>query len=105
MAEVRVMISMRHPNLCPIMGACLDRGRELIIMQYFEYGSVRDMADNQFDFPFDVRMEIATGIACGMQYVHLAKPPVLHRNLKAANVLLDLKLTPKVSDFGLKALA
>ncbi|EKX40161.1 hypothetical protein GUITHDRAFT_48170, partial [Guillardia theta CCMP2712] len=101
MTEVKVMISMRHPNLCPIMGACFEYGKEFLLMQYFEYGSIRDMLNNRFAMTFDIQMDLISGIAAGMQYVHLANPPLIHKDLKAANVLVDAKLTPKISDFGM----
>eukprot|EP00960_Hanusia_phi_P042506 755533-Hanusia_phi.AAC.1 len=61
MSEVKIMISMRHPNLCPIMGACFEYGKEFLLMQYFEYGSIRDMLNNRFAMTFDIQMDLISG--------------------------------------------
>ena len=100
-AEVKVMVAMRHPNLCPILGVCLDPGKEFLLMEFVEGGSMADMLSCRLALTLDIRMQLAAGIAEGMQYLHLARPPLIHKDLKASNVLVDARLQPKVCDFGM----
>jgi len=64
-----------------------------------------DLESNQEPLSWNTRMKIAVGAARGIEYLHsTANPPVIYRDLKSANILLDKEFSPKLSDFGLAKL-
>mmetsp|Transcript_13456 Transcript_13456/g.18567 ORF Transcript_13456/g.18567 Transcript_13456/m.18567 type:complete len:864 (+) Transcript_13456:1-2592(+) len=103
--EVYVMSGLEHPNLVQLKGLCLD---PLCIVTEFMssgdlYGAIHNKEVN-FDWP--LRLKIAMDIASGMSFLHSAKPPIIHRDLKSPNVLLSslsvkARVVAKVADFGL----
>ena len=102
--EVAMLHRLRHPNIILFMGACMIPPDMAIVMEYAERGSLyhvlRDRAAYpSISFPLVVRM--ATETARGMHYLHSRSPPVLHRDLKSVNLLVDYEWHIKVSDFGL----
>lgn len=106
LVEVLMLVVLRHPNLVSLIGYCADGDERLLVYEYMPKGS---LADHLFDplpdkLPLDwnTRIKIAEGIAKGLTYLHeVANPPVIYRDMKAANVLLDNDFNPKLSDFGL----
>lgn len=109
--EVELMSVVRHPNLVLYMGASGDPFTPLcIVSELFTGGSLHDYLHNDPDFqpPLNVSLSFALNIARGMFYLHSSQPSILHRDLKARNVLLSGRRsghdqTPHVviCDFGL----
>nr|UMO80375.1 Serine/threonine protein kinase [Pandoravirus aubagnensis] len=99
--EVRVMTSLRHPNVVLFMAACTKPPQMCIVMEYMALGSLRDLLDNEFvtQIPFGLKAKVAYQAAKGMHFLHSSG--VVHRDLKSLNVLLDAKWNAKISDFGL----
>ncbi|EEF49395.1 probable serine/threonine-protein kinase PBL7 isoform X2 [Ricinus communis] len=105
LVEVLMLTLMHHPNLVNLIGFCAEGEQRLLIYEYLPMGSLED---HLFDVPPDMepldwntRMKIAAGAAKGLDYLHNANPPVIYRDLKASNILLDEGFHPKLSDFGL----
>eukprot|EP01018_Ginkgo_biloba_P014755 Gb_04637 [translate_table: standard] len=107
--EVQVISSVRHRNLMPLKGYCIERNEEgsheqLLVYDFMPNGSLADYLFKK-DKPclsWDERRKIAVGIARGLAYLHEdAKPAIIHRDVKAANVLLNADLNPLIADFGL----
>ncbi|CAM8924253.1 hypothetical protein QQ045_023992 [Rhodiola kirilowii] len=99
----------QHPNLVNLIGYCVDGDHRILVYEYMSNGSLEDHLLDLFesDKPLDwnTRMKIARGAAKGLEYLHdVAKPPVIYRDVKAANILLDDEFNPKLSDFGLAKL-
>ncbi|KAJ8512378.1 hypothetical protein OPV22_002812 [Ensete ventricosum] len=109
LVEVLMLIVLRHPNLVSLIGYCADGDERLLVYEYMPKGSLED---HLFDPPpskppleWNTRIKIAVGVAKGLTYLHeVANPPVIYRDMKAANVLLDDDFNPKLSDFGLAKL-
>ncbi|URE00009.1 serine threonine-protein kinase [Musa troglodytarum] len=109
LVEVLMLIVLRHPNLVSLIGYCADGDERLLAYEYMPKGSLED---HLFDPPpskppleWNTRIKIAVGVAKGLTYLHdVANPPVIYRDMKAANVLLDDDFNPKLSDFGLAKL-
>ncbi|XP_042457016.1 probable serine/threonine-protein kinase PBL7 [Zingiber officinale] len=108
LVEVLMLIVLRHPNLVSLIGYCADGDERLLIYEYMPKGSLED---HLFDPPgkppldWNTRIKIAVGVAKGLTYLHdVVNPPVIYRDMKAANVLLDDEFNPKLSDFGLAKL-
>ncbi|GMH18904.1 hypothetical protein Nepgr_020745 [Nepenthes gracilis] len=107
--EVSMLSILHHPNLVNLIGFCAEGDQRLLVYEYMPMGS---LADHLFDrenvrgtLEWNTRMKIAVGAARGLEYLHcIAKPPVIYRDLKSANILLDNFFNPKLSDFGLAKL-
>lgn len=102
--EIYLLCRLRHPNIIEFYGACWEPPDIMIILELAEKGSLTDRLSDLSQPPLtwsDDKLRIALGIAKGMEYMHGQQPPVLHRDLKGANVLLTGDMTPKLADFGL----
>ncbi|KAL9168571.1 hypothetical protein ABFS82_04G023400 [Erythranthe guttata] len=107
--EVEVIASVRHVNLVALRGYCtattpLEGHQRIIVCDLMKNGSVHDhifgATDRKLSWP--IRQKIAMGTAMGLSYLHHgAQPGIIHRDIKASNILLDEKFEPKVADFGL----
>ena len=112
-AEAGMLASFRHPNTVLFIGMILTREYCGLVTEYMEGGSVRELLDRcapppegqNFTLDWGIRTLILRDAARGMVYLHSATPePVIHRDLKSANFLIDHRTNPrvcKVCDFGL----
>lgn len=105
MAELKVLVVYRHPNLLPLLGYSCDGPSACLIYAYMKNGCLYDRLmckDNSQSLPWERRLYIALGTARGISYLHTAmKEPLVHRDIKSANILLDEQMNPRVGDFGL----
>nr|DAD26164.1 TPA_asm: hypothetical protein HUJ06_027631 [Nelumbo nucifera] len=109
MAEIAAMSNVRHENLATLLGGCVDGSNRILVYEYMENNSVAHMLlggeHNRVMLNWDVRRKICLGVARGLAYLHeVLRPHIVHRDVKARNILLDADFTPKVSDFGLSKL-
>ncbi|KAK7251468.1 hypothetical protein RIF29_34699 [Crotalaria pallida] len=104
--EVEVLSCMRHPNMVLLLGACPEYG--CLVYEYMANGSLDDCLfrrGNSPPLPWQLRFRIAAEIATGLNFLHQAKPePLVHRDLKPGNILLDRNFVSKISDVGLARL-
>ncbi|XP_033146762.1 serine/threonine-protein kinase EDR1 isoform X1 [Brassica rapa] len=99
---VSLMKRLRHPNVLLFMGAVTSPQRLCIVSEFLPRGSLFRLLQrgtSQLDWRRRIRM--ALDIACGMNYLHCCSPPIIHRDLKSSNLLVDRNCTVKVADFGL----
>ncbi|KAG8086945.1 hypothetical protein GUJ93_ZPchr0010g9880 [Zizania palustris] len=105
--EVATISAVQHRNLVKLHGCCIDNNTPLLVYEYLENGSL-DRAlfgRSSLELDWPTRFEIILGIARGLAYLHEeSSVRIVHRDIKASNVLLDNDLTPKISDFGLAKL-
>eukprot|EP00253_Pinus_taeda_P012032 PITA_12032 len=108
--ELSVLLRLpRHPHLVDLIGLCLQPGERILVFEFISSGNLYDrLHKNQgltSPLPWAARMDIAFQVAVALQYLHEeAKPPVLHRDVKSANVLLEDDNCAKMGDFGLSKL-
>ncbi|XP_076939084.1 protein STRUBBELIG-RECEPTOR FAMILY 3-like [Bidens hawaiensis] len=100
---------IRHANVVELMGYCSEHGQRLLIYEYCCSGTLQDALhlDDEFkkNFPWSARIRMALGAARALEYLHeFCEPPIIHRNFKSTNVLLDEDLSVRVSDCGLAPL-
>ncbi|XP_061372842.1 probable serine/threonine-protein kinase PBL21 isoform X2 [Gastrolobium bilobum] len=107
--EVLMLSLHHHSNLVKLIGYCTDGDQRLLVYEYMPMGSLEDhlfdLNQDKEPLSWSVRMKIAVGTARGLEYLHCkTDPPVIYRDLKSANILLDSEFNPKLSDFGLAKL-
>ncbi|KAL9266811.1 U-box domain-containing protein [Drosera capensis] len=104
--EVEVLSCIRHPNMVLLLGACPEYG--CLVYEYMHNGSLEDRLFCRGGTPplsWQHRFRIAAEIATGLLFLHQTKPePLVHRDLKPGNILLDRNLVSKISDVGLARL-
>ncbi|XVF28203.1 hypothetical protein REPUB_Repub15cG0008800 [Reevesia pubescens] len=103
--EVSLMKRLRHPNVLLFMGAVTSPQRLCIVTEFLPRGSLfRLLQRNTTKVDWRRRVHMALDIARGMNYLHHYNPPIIHRDLKSSNLLVDKNWTVKVGDFGLSRL-
>lgn len=109
LVEVLMLSLLHHSNLVNLIGYCADGDQRLLVYEYMALGSledhIHDLPPDKKRLDWNTRMKIAAGAAKGLEYLHdKANPPVIYRDLKCSNILLDEDYQPKLSDFGLAKL-
>ncbi|KAJ3677165.1 hypothetical protein LUZ60_002889 [Juncus effusus] len=103
--EVEIISLAVHRNLLRLIGFCASGGERLLVYPYMVNGSVAARLRGKPPLDWSSRKRIAIGTARGLHYLHeQCDPKIIHRDVKAANVLLDASLAPVVGDFGLAKL-
>ena len=100
--EVLLLGRLHHRNLVNLLGYCIDKGQFMLVYEFMSNGSLENLLyGEEKELSWDERLQIAGDISHGIEYLHEgAVPPVVHRDLKSANILLDHSMRAKVSDFG-----
>ncbi|XP_008451007.1 probable serine/threonine-protein kinase PBL16 isoform X3 [Cucumis melo] len=103
LAEVIFLGQLSHPNLVKLIGYCCEDEHRVLIYEYMPRGSVENNLFSRvlLPLPWSIRMKIAFGAAKGLAFLHEAEKPVIYRDFKTSNILLDSDYNPKLSDFGL----
>nr|XP_048319450.1 probable LRR receptor-like serine/threonine-protein kinase At1g06840 [Ziziphus jujuba var. spinosa] len=106
--EIELLSRVHHRNLVSLAGYCDEEDEQMLVYEFMPNGSLQSLLSARFQssLAFSMRLRIASDSAKGILYLHTeADPPIIHRDIKANNILLDSKFTAKVSDFGISKLA
>ncbi|XP_027355734.1 cold-responsive protein kinase 1-like [Abrus precatorius] len=109
MTEINVISEIEHENLVKLYGCCVEGNHRILVYNYLENNSLAQTllgsGHCNINFDWKTRSRICIGVACGLAFLHEeVRPHIVHRDIKASNILLDESLTPKISDFGLAKL-
>ncbi|KAK8288547.1 hypothetical protein V6Z12_D07G133100 [Gossypium hirsutum] len=106
-AEIATISAVQHRNLVKLYGCCIGGNRRLLVYEYLVNKSLDQALWGQNDLHLDwpTRFNVCLSTARGIAYLHEeSRPRIVHRDVKASNILLDAELCPKISDFGLAKL-
>ncbi|XP_057949290.1 cold-responsive protein kinase 1 [Malania oleifera] len=109
LTEINVISDIEHENLVKLYGCCVEENNRILVYNYLEKNSLAQTLlggdHSSIQFSWRTRTRICIGVARGLAYLHEeVRPRIVHRDIKASNILLDKDLTPKISDFGLAKL-
>ncbi|KAM3683515.1 hypothetical protein ACB098_12G153300 [Castanea mollissima] len=102
--EAELLMTVYHRNLASFVGYCDDGDNMALIYEYMANGNLKDyLSDTRsHTLSWEMRLHIAIDAAQGLEYLHHGcKPPIIHRDVKSANILLSESLDAKIADFGL----
>ncbi|KAK4710939.1 hypothetical protein R3W88_005452 [Solanum pinnatisectum] len=107
--EIGMISGLQHPNLVKLYGCCAEGNQLLLVYEYLENNSLAlalfGPEEHRLQIDWQTRQKICIGIAKGLAFLHEESSlKIVHRDIKSTNVLLDKKLNPKISDFGLAKL-
>ncbi|XP_010242051.1 PREDICTED: serine/threonine-protein kinase-like protein CCR4 [Nelumbo nucifera] len=105
LSELALLSRLNHKNLVRLLGYCEEANERVLVYEFMDNGTLHDhlhKLESSDLMSWPARLKVALDAARGIEYLHnYAVPPIIHRDIKSSNILLDATWTAKVSDFGL----
>ncbi|KAI3866559.1 hypothetical protein MKW92_052000 [Papaver armeniacum] len=103
LSELSIIGTLRHRNLVTLQGWCHEKGEILLVYDYMPNGSLdKALFEAKFPLPWPNRKRVLMGVASALAYLHEeCESQVIHRDIKASNIMLDEFFNARVGDFGL----
>ncbi|XP_042947975.1 probable LRR receptor-like serine/threonine-protein kinase At1g56140 isoform X2 [Carya illinoinensis] len=105
--EIATISAVQHRNLVKLYGCCIEGDKRLLVYEFLENRSLDQalFGKRSLNLNWSTRHDVCLGVARGLAYLHEeSQVRIIHRDVKASNILLDSQLIPKISDFGLAKL-
>lgn len=101
--ELEILCNLRHGNIVNLLGYCSEMGERLLVYEYMPHGTLHDHLHGGLSpLTWSLRLKITLQAARGLEYLHKdVVPPIVHRNIKSSNILLDSDWGARIADFGL----
>lgn len=101
--ELEILCKIRHCNIVNLLGYCAEMGERLLVYEYMPHGTLYDHLHGGLSpLNWSLRLKIAMQAAKGLEYLHKELfPPIVHKDLKSSNILLDSEWGARIADFGL----
>nr|KJB36609.1 hypothetical protein B456_006G167000 [Gossypium raimondii] len=101
--ELEILCNARHCNIVNLLGYCSEMGERLLVYEYMPHGTLHDHLHGGLSpLSWSLRLKISLQAARGLEYLHKeVEPPIVHRDVKTSNILLDSDWGARIADFGL----
>ncbi|KAJ7976965.1 Kinase family protein [Quillaja saponaria] len=101
--ELEILCKIRHCNIVNLLGYCSEMGERLLVYEYMPHGTLYDhLHGGLCPLNWSLRLRISMQAAKGLEYLHKElMPPIVHRDVKTSNILLDSEWVARIADFGL----
>ncbi|KAI4349156.1 hypothetical protein L6164_009788 [Bauhinia variegata] len=101
--ELEILCKTRHCNIVNLLGYCSEMGERLLVYEYMPHGTLYDHLHGGLSpLNWSLRLKISMQAAKGLEYLHKElTPPIVHRDVKSSNILLDSEWSARIADFGL----
>ncbi|CAN8287204.1 unnamed protein product [Cochlearia groenlandica] len=102
-SELEILCKIRHNNIVNLLGYCSEMGERLLVYEYMPQGTLHDHLHGDLSqLDWTMRLKIMLQAARGLDYLHNeVDPPIIHRDVKTSNILLDGEMSARIADFGL----
>ncbi|XP_031473203.1 probable LRR receptor-like serine/threonine-protein kinase At1g05700 [Nymphaea colorata] len=106
-AEIAALTQVHHRSLVSFGGFCEEGDNMMLVYEYMAGGNLRELLSDKTDnksmfLTWDKRLQMAISVATGLDYLHAGcNPPIIHRDVKTSNILLDGNMEARLADFGL----
>ncbi|KAG4148634.1 hypothetical protein ERO13_D05G297100v2 [Gossypium hirsutum] len=100
-AELEILCNVKHTNIVNLLGYCAEMGERLLVYEYMPHGTLYDHLHGDLSpLGWDLRLKIAFQASRGLEYLHNGvSPPIIHRDVKTSNILLDSEWGARIADF------